>query len=392
MIRRGGALGARGVAVVLATALMAIVMPGVAGADDATTISGVVTAGSDTPVPNTCVRWSTRFGATEVAAQTDADGRYTLTGVPANRPGVLMACGTGPIGDAGYAPMFHSGAATRSTASELTLSPGEHRTIDFGLRRNGSMSVIVRGLPSATGCLVSGSSGVSGWREAALRPTSQAGVYAADLFDVSELGNWPLPGQSWARLHCGGVWQGVGRIPGAGETVPFYQHGHPDHAEHPVFVIDHDPVGPVITPSPALGSIGWTSQPVTVSFTCTDAVSGVKYCPPPVTLGQGQAATVSALDESSLPTFLTVGPLPVDQTPPTIYVPGEQRAYRREETLRLGCEVVDDLSGMAWQVNQCPVWGTPASALELGDHEFWVMGGDAVGHSAGTIVRISIVK
>jgi hypothetical protein len=393
MTQRNTVVGARRAALAVAAAvLVALAMPGAASArDGVATVSGTVTE-FGTPLPNTCVAWSTRFGSDEVSVQTDSDGRYSLAGVPANRPGVVRACGSETAddhtsSDQEYAPMYFPEAATRSTATEITLAPGEQRSIDFALRRGRSISAIVRGLKSSSGCEVVGGYSGYGFRQAALRPGPVPGTYVADLFGV--IGN----GSPWVHLQCdGGKWNGVGHLPGASESVPLYEHGRPENALSPVLVMDYDPVGPVITTSPAIGSIGWTGQPVTVSFTCTDAVTGVRYCPPPVTLGQGQTATVTAIDGVSNPTWLTIGPLPVDQTPPLVLVPGEQRAYRRDETLRLGCEVLDGESGLVWQVNQCPVWGTPASALEVGDHEFWVAGTDAVGNVAATIVRISIVK
>ncbi|WP_189070114.1 PxKF domain-containing protein [Deinococcus radiotolerans] len=84
-----------------------------------------------------------------------------------------------------------------------------------------------------------------------------------------------------------------------------------------------DKVRPQITavPDRAANSAGWYAAPVTVSFTCTDDLSGVKTCTDPSTVAQtdadGQTVTGTATDKAgnTETTSLTVK---VDTTAPTI--------------------------------------------------------------------------
>ncbi|HLO04253.1 MAG TPA: LecA/PA-IL family lectin, partial [Symbiobacteriaceae bacterium] len=76
---------------------------------------------------------------------------------------------------------------------------------------------------------------------------------------------------------------------------------------------------PTITGSAS--TTGWSNQPVTVTFTCTDATSGVASCQAPMTVateGAGQSVTGSAADNAGHSATATVGSINVDLTPPTI--------------------------------------------------------------------------
>src|SRR5262249_23759697 len=73
-----------------------------------------------------------------------------------------------------------------------------------------------------------------------------------------------------------------------------------------------------ITPSP--NEHGWNSGPVTITFNCIDAESGVASCSPPTTLrtdGSGQLVTGTAIDRAGNSTTTTVT-VDVDSTPPTL--------------------------------------------------------------------------
>lgn len=79
---------------------------------------------------------------------------------------------------------------------------------------------------------------------------------------------------------------------------------------------------PAISPAlvPAANSFGWNNTNVTVNFSCTDALSGIASCSPPVSFtseGAGQTAQGTATDKAgnSATTTATVN---IDKTPPTI--------------------------------------------------------------------------
>src|SRR5436305_466272 len=84
--------------------------------------------------------------------------------------------------------------------------------------------------------------------------------------------------------------------------------------------VDNDP--PVIraTVSPAPNAAGWNNTNVTVTFTCSDATSGVAVCPPAQTLtgdGANQVVSGTATDKAGN-TASTSVTVKLDKTSPTI--------------------------------------------------------------------------
>ncbi|MDH7488985.1 MAG: hypothetical protein QHH80_05705 [Anaerolineae bacterium] len=92
--------------------------------------------------------------------------------------------------------------------------------------------------------------------------------------------------------------------------------------------IKRDATPPTITGSrsPGPNAYGWNNTDVTVSFTCSDGLSGVDVCPADVVLsgeGAGQWATGTATDKAGNSASATVSDINIDKTPPvlTIVVP-----------------------------------------------------------------------
>ncbi len=82
-----------------------------------------------------------------------------------------------------------------------------------------------------------------------------------------------------------------------------------------------DRTKPTITGSaaPAANANGWNNTDVTVTFTCTDATSGVASCSSPVTRsaeGTNQSATGTATDNAGNTASTTVSGINIDKTPP----------------------------------------------------------------------------
>lgn len=86
--------------------------------------------------------------------------------------------------------------------------------------------------------------------------------------------------------------------------------------------INIDKTAPTITGTPdrAPNGLGWYNADVTVTFTCSDATSGVATCSTPVTLGEGADQTVSgtATDLAGNSASATVSGINIDKTAPTI--------------------------------------------------------------------------
>ncbi|KRE43667.1 OmpL47-type beta-barrel domain-containing protein [Knoellia sp. Soil729] len=83
-----------------------------------------------------------------------------------------------------------------------------------------------------------------------------------------------------------------------------------------------DTVKPTITAAPdrAPNSHGWYAGDVTVSYSCTDALSGMATCSSPDKLGEGraQSAKGTATDAAGNTDSATVSPINVDKTAPTL--------------------------------------------------------------------------
>lgn len=84
--------------------------------------------------------------------------------------------------------------------------------------------------------------------------------------------------------------------------------------------VDNDPPTIQATVSPAPNAAGWNNTPVTVTFVCNDATSGVATCPPPQTLvndGANQVVSGTAADKAgnTASTSVTVN---LDKTPPIV--------------------------------------------------------------------------
>ena len=83
-----------------------------------------------------------------------------------------------------------------------------------------------------------------------------------------------------------------------------------------------DTVKPTITGAPdrAANSNNWYGGDVTVSYSCKDALSGIASCSAPDTLSEGKAQTAmgTATDAAGNSQDVTVGPINVDTTAPTL--------------------------------------------------------------------------
>jgi hypothetical protein len=108
--------------------------------------------------------------------------------------------------------------------------------------------------------------------------------------------------------------------------------------------------------SPAANAHGWNNTAVTVSVTCSDALSGIKGCTGGGTKvladeGAGQTVAATAVDNADNETSTDVGPFHIDKTAPTLSgsvadgTPGDNGWYRSDVSVAWECD--DTLSGIA---------------------------------------------
>jgi hypothetical protein len=127
--------------------------------------------------------------------------------------------------------------------------------------------------------------------------------------------------------------------------------------------IDTVPPSTDATRSPLANSAGWVNTPVTVSFACFDALSGVKNCPAPAQINEGanQSATGTAIDAAgNTSAAASVTGVNVDITPPTITgaaisSPNADGWYAGDVTIHWTCD--DNLSDVPACPADTPVTG-----------------------------------
>jgi hypothetical protein len=119
--------------------------------------------------------------------------------------------------------------------------------------------------------------------------------------------------------------------------------------------------------SPAANANGWRNDPVTVSFTCNDAGSGIATCPDPQTLGNegaNQTANGTATDKAGNTASASVTGISIDRTPPTVSVTGvaDGASYPLGSVPTAGCSTTDALSGVQTQAALSVTGGNPSGS------------------------------
>jgi hypothetical protein len=113
--------------------------------------------------------------------------------------------------------------------------------------------------------------------------------------------------------------------------------------------------------SPPANVNGWRNSPVTATFTCSDAASGVAACPPPASTGAKEGAalvlTGTATDRAGLAAS-TSSTVKVDLSPPTSpQVTLDPASRPTSETTQIQAGTSDALSGLAggeWWIGDDP--------------------------------------
>lgn len=129
--------------------------------------------------------------------------------------------------------------------------------------------------------------------------------------------------------------------------------------------INIDSTPPTITggPTVAANQFGWYNQPVTIAFTCTDALSGVASCAPIVLTQQGanQSATGTGTDKAGNSATYTVTGINIDFTPPTITFTNNQGTYTIADTVNIGCSASDPVDGVTSTTETGVTTNTPTN-------------------------------
>ena len=138
-----------------------------------------------------------------------------------------------------------------------------------------------------------------------------------------------------------------------------------------------------------LGGNGWYTGPVTVHWTCSDALSGVKVCPKDEVVnsnGAAQKATGEVVDAAGNKASATVS-VDVDQVAPTVKVVGVDKAiYTLGAQPSPTCSASDEHSGVA----SCTVSTTGGNANGVGEFTVTAKATDKAGNTASASVKYRV--
>jgi hypothetical protein len=163
-----------------------------------------------------------------------------------------------------------------------------------------------------------------------------------------------------------------------------------------------DKTAPTATASaaPAPNANGWNNTDVVVSFTGTDALSGVASCSPPATLsgdGAGQSASGTCTDVAgNVSPPATATGINIDKTKPTIAITAPTAGpYLTSGSLTIAYSTADALSGVASA--SATLDGNPVSngqvinlAAMAGTHTFVVTATDRAGNTHTASVTFAV--
>ncbi|WP_246319502.1 OmpL47-type beta-barrel domain-containing protein [Nocardioides kongjuensis] len=157
-----------------------------------------------------------------------------------------------------------------------------------------------------------------------------------------------------------------------------------------------DKTAPVITGAivdGTLGTNGWYTSPVTVRFTCSDALSGIATCPDPVVLatnGASNSATRTATDNAGNTASATVSGIRIDQERPRLTTADVNVAgatYTLGAVPSASCSATDAVSG----IDSCRVSVTGGNANGVGGFAYTAVATDRAGNTT-TVTGVYTVK
>jgi len=118
--------------------------------------------------------------------------------------------------------------------------------------------------------------------------------------------------------------------------------------------LDKTPPSITATQSPAVNGSGWNNTPVTVTFACSDNLSGIATCPPPQTLstdGVHQVVSGTAVDVAGNSASAQIT-LNIQQTPPSILQFSAPTQISAGQSGTAAVTAIDNLSGITAVVFQ----------------------------------------
>jgi hypothetical protein len=146
------------------------------------------------------------------------------------------------------------------------------------------------------------------------------------------------------------------------------------------------------TPSPVANANDWNNSDVTVTYSGTDALSGIDSCDPADVLdteGAGQSATGSCTDEAGNSASATAGGINIDKTAPTVGLVGGPANggsyYFGSVPAAPTCAASDSLSGLQGTCS------TSGYGTTVGTHTVVASATDMAGNSANASATYAVI-
>lgn len=144
--------------------------------------------------------------------------------------------------------------------------------------------------------------------------------------------------------------------------------------------------------SPAANGNGWNNSPVSVSFACTDALSGITSCVGDATLaaaGAWQEAAGIATDQAGNTASATVGGIHIDLTAPVITLSAPAGSYQLGDVVAAAYACADEASGVATCTGTVGA-GDAIDTTSVGTKSFTVTSTDLAGNASTTTVTYTV--
>ena len=172
---------------------------------------------------------------------------------------------------------------------------------------------------------------------------------------------------------------------GKGQSVSGTATDRADNAATASLSINLDQTSPTISAKAdrAPNANGWYNGPVTVSFTCADALSGFASCPSPVTLngdGRNQSVSGTATDKAGNSATTSLGAINIDRTPPAVTIGGVTNGavYLLHRVPTPTFSATDALSGLA---SSSATLTSPGTTSGAGKYIYTVTATDKAGNT-----------
>ncbi len=326
---------------------------------------------------NVTIHWSCSDGGSGIAAGAcpadsviSGEGQSLTAGASiSDRAGNTTAATSAPVKIDRTAPVTTSSAPSgwSNTGVTVTLSPTDnlsgvaatYYTVDGGSTHTGtSIQIATDGMHTISFWSVDLAGNTESAKSATVKIDTTAPTITHTLSPLANSAGWNKTAVT-VTFHCSAP-SGIATCTSP-QTVSTEGKLQPVHGSatnnagtsaSDTASVSIDETPPVITAAAdrAANAKGWYNGAVKVSFTCSDALSGIASCPATITLateGAGQSAVGTATDAAGNSSTKTLGSINIDLTAPVVSITGVSSGANYATAPTPLCHTTDALSGVS---------------------------------------------